>query len=65
MDEFRVFSALFDNSLDVKLGVFDKLINGLNRKKYAVFFLIFVNAEIWLSRNQKSVFIDQCPDTEA
>jgi hypothetical protein len=65
MDQLGVFPALLNDSLNVKLWLFNEIIYRLNTAEDAIFILVFVNSQVWLSRNQQSVLVYQRPDTKA
>ena len=65
MDQFRILSALLNDSLNVELWLSDEIIDGLNTAKYTVFIFVFVNAQVWFSWNQESILVYQTPNTKA
>jgi hypothetical protein len=64
VNELWIFSALFNDALNVKLWLLDEIVDGLNATKYTVFIFVFVNSEVRFTRYQQSIFIYQTPDTK-
>ena len=64
MDQLRILSALLDDALDVVFGLFNKIVDRLNATKDAVLIFVFVNAQVWLTRDQQPVLVDQTPYTK-